>query len=122
MSPVACAVPPPPGTPALNDVMPIRIEPGTRARSVFGADVVRERFTCSYELNPAFENRLVDSGLRVSGRGAAGEARIVELPDHPWYLATLFLPQYASQPGSPHPFVVAFLKAAAAPTPGWPSP
>lgn len=114
IAPIACAVPPPAGTPALNGAMPIRIEADTRARAVFGADLIRESFTCSYELNPAYEARLTAAGLRVSGRGERGEARIIELPDHPYYLATLFLPQYGSASGRPHPFVTAFLKAARA--------
>jgi CTP synthase (UTP-ammonia lyase) len=120
VAPVACAAPPSPGTPALNDVMAIRIEPGTRARAVFGADMVHERFTCNYELNAAFEGRLVEAGLKVSGRGEGGEARVIELADHPYYLATLFLPQYGSAPGRPHRFVTGFLEAAGgrAPTQG----
>lgn len=113
IAPVACTVPPPAGTPALNGAMRIRIEAGTRARAVFGADVIHERFTCNYELNPAFEGRLAAAGLRISGRGDGGEARVVELANHPYFLATLFLPQYGSEPGRPHAFVVAFLKAAA---------
>jgi CTP synthase (UTP-ammonia lyase) len=113
VAPVACAVPPPPGQPALNAAMPIRIVPGTRAHAIFGADTIRERFTCSYELNPAYESRLTAAGLVVSGRGENGEARIIELPEHPYFIATLFLPQYGSAPGAPHPFVTAFLNAAA---------
>lgn len=105
-------MPPPPGQPALNAAMPIRISSGTRAHAVFGAGEIRERFTCSYELNPAFESRLTGAGLVVSGRGENGEARIIELPHHPYYLASLFLPQLASEPGRPHPFVTAFLNAA----------
>ena len=49
------------------------------AHRVFGASEILEQFTCSYELNPAFESRLVDAGLVISGRGEAGEARVVEL-------------------------------------------
>lgn len=93
--------------------MPIRIEPGTRAHAIFGSDQIRERFTCSYELNRAFESRLTGAGLVVSGRGENGEARVIELPGHPYYIATLFLPQLSSTPERPHPFVTAFLRAAA---------
>jgi CTP synthase (UTP-ammonia lyase) len=52
--------------------------------------------------------------LRTVGRDSDGNARIVELVSHPFFLATLFLPQLSSEPGNPHPVIVAFLKAAMA--------
>src|SRR5438876_196721 len=53
-------------------------------------------------------------GLRVSGLGGAGEVRIVEIPDHPFFLATLFLPQSRSTPSRPHPLLAGFAAAATA--------
>lgn len=94
--------------------MPIRIEPGTLAHRVFGTDAIQERFTCSYELNPDYESRLTDAGLVISGRGEGGEARVIELPTHRYFLASLFLPQLASRPDHPHRFITAFLEAALA--------
>jgi CTP synthase (UTP-ammonia lyase) len=49
----------------------------------------------------------------VSGTGTDGEVRIVELPAHPFFLATLFLPQARSSPGGPHPIIAGFAAAAA---------
>jgi CTP synthase (UTP-ammonia lyase) len=52
--------------------------------------------------------------LRTVGKDSGGNARIVELVSHPFFVATLFLPQLSSEPGNPHPVIVAFLKAAMA--------
>jgi CTP synthase (UTP-ammonia lyase) len=52
-------------------------------------------------------------GLRVAGADAGGEARVVEIPEHPFFVATLFVPQTGSAPGRPHPLVAAFVRAAA---------
>jgi CTP synthase (UTP-ammonia lyase) len=50
--------------------------------------------------------------LKVSGLSADGGARIVELPDHDFFIGTGFVPQLASKPGKPHPMILAFLNAA----------
>lgn len=73
-----------------------------------------EQFTCNYGLNPEFRSALEKSGLVISGRDAEDQVRIFELPDHPFYLGTLFQPQLSSAPDRPHPLIVAFLKAAIA--------
>jgi CTP synthase (UTP-ammonia lyase) len=52
--------------------------------------------------------------LKLTAHDRQGSARIAELPGHPFYLGTLFLPQLASTPGNPHPLIRAFLEAAAA--------
>ncbi|MEW6266353.1 MAG: hypothetical protein AB1641_25040 [Thermodesulfobacteriota bacterium] len=52
--------------------------------------------------------------MKVTGVDREGEVRIVELADHPFYVATLFLPQVSSTPDRPHPLIVAYLKAALA--------
>ncbi len=73
---------------------------------------VDEPFTCNYELNPEYRERLESSGLRVSGVTEDGGARIVELPGHRFYMVTGFVPQLASEENKPHPIITAFLKAA----------
>lgn len=70
-----------------------------------------EDYYCSYGVNPAYRARLEAAGMMVSGLGAEGEIRIVELPGHPFYLATLFLPQMRSAPGAPHPLLAGFADA-----------
>ncbi|MFC1990412.1 hypothetical protein ACFLVW_07700 [Chloroflexota bacterium] len=71
-----------------------------------------ESFTCDYELNPAFRGKLETAGLKVSGVSEDGGARIIELPDYHFFLATGFVPQLASGEAKPHPLIVAYLEAA----------
>lgn len=91
----------------------VTIRPGTRAASLYGVTSAEEDFFCRYGVNPAWADRLQDAGLRVGGVGDDGEMRIVELPDHPFFLLTLFLPQARSS-AAPHPVLVGFLDAARA--------
>ena len=84
----------------------------TRAGRLYGAERVTEAYMCNYGIDPGWEAKLTSGGLRVSARGEDGEPRIIELDDHPFYLATLFLPQLRSRPGAPHPLLRAFVEAA----------
>ena len=64
--------------------------------------------------NPAFRDTLAQGELAITGVGAEGEGRVVELPRHRFFLATLFLPQVASTPAQPDPIIVAYVEAAKA--------
>jgi CTP synthase (UTP-ammonia lyase) len=90
---------------------PVTIAPGTRAAALYGVAGATEAFYCNYGVNPAYAPRLEAAGLAVSGRGEQGEIRLVELPRHPFFVATLFLPQARSSPGAPHPLVAGFAAA-----------
>jgi CTP synthase (UTP-ammonia lyase) len=92
----------------------IELVPGTRAAELYDGRATRESFYCNYALAPEYEALLAERGLRITGRGPEGEARIVELDDHPFYVGTLFIPQMRSQRGSPHPLVAGFVAAASA--------
>ena len=90
----------------------IKIKPGSGAYQAYGQQEVTEQFRCSYGLNPQFRDK-VDSGkLKITGIDLEGGVRIIELSDHPFYVATLFLPQISSRPEKPHPLIVAYLTAA----------
>jgi CTP synthase (UTP-ammonia lyase) len=84
---------------------------GTRAAKLYGADAAVEDYRCRYGVNPEYHAPLRDAGLALSGFGEDGELRIVELPDHPFFLATLFVPQMTSTPERPHPLLVGFAAA-----------
>ena len=89
----------------------VTILPGTRAAKLYGAAEAIEDYYCNYGVNPDYQPLLEAGGLRISGRGGAGEVRIVELPDHPFFLATLFLPQARSTLSEPHPLLAGYAAA-----------
>jgi len=99
----------------------VDLAPDSLARRIYGRDQIEETYHCNCGLDPAYRAQLEAAGLRVtgvesknSGVGAesVGAPRIVELPTHPFFLATLFLPQMRSTRESPHPLIVTFLRAA----------
>ena len=87
--------------------------PGSQAAAIYGTDRVVEDFFCSYGLNPDYRPAIEQGGLRVTGLDDEGEARIVELDDHPFFVATLFCFQTRSLPARPHPLTAAFAAACA---------
>jgi CTP synthase (UTP-ammonia lyase) len=90
--------------------------PGTVARQIYRQASVMEEFACNYGLNPKYRDLYAKSDLRIAGVDADGEVRMVELPTHPFYMATLFLPQVRSVAGQPHPLIVSYLQAACLPS------
>ncbi|HPP80823.1 MAG TPA: CTP synthase [Deltaproteobacteria bacterium] len=89
-----------------------RLEPGTLAMRAYGTDVISERHRHRYEVNPAFEESLVDKGIVVSGRNPQSAlVEIVEVPGHPWFLGCQFHPEFKSKPMSPHPLFKDFIRA-----------
>jgi len=90
----------------------IKIVPGSLAQRAYAQEEVSEQFVCSYGLNPRFRNKIENGELQITGVDLDGEVRVVELSDHPFFIATLFQPQISSQPASPHPLVIEYLMAA----------
>jgi CTP synthase len=91
------------------------LKPGTLAARVYGAPEVRERHRHRYEVNNTFLPRLLAAGLAVSGMSADGElVEMIELPDHPWFLACQFHPEFTSSPRFGHPLFTGFIEAALA--------
>jgi len=86
---------------------------GSRAAAIYGASAAVEPFFCSFGLNPEYRSRVEEKGLSVSGTGADGAARVFELPEHPFFIATLYVPQARYRSDSPHPLVTAFVAAVA---------
>ena len=113
--PVVCAVPNrPKGKPKLSGAIPeIRLRPGSYLQSYYSLDTVTEEFFCNFEVNPDYEWAAMEAGFPVVARGPQGEIRAIESPTHRFYIATLYQPQLSSQPGKPHPLVLAFVQAAA---------
>jgi CTP synthase (UTP-ammonia lyase) len=113
MVPVACPVlDRADGEPKLVGGLIVRLRPGSRARDCYGRDEIEAYHWCSFEVNPGYRDAFERGGIRTAGVGPQDEIRVVELADHPFFVATLFQPQRASRPGAPDPLVVAFVDAA----------
>ena len=87
--------------------------PGSRAAAIYGASAAVEPFFCSFGLNPDYRAGVEERGLAISGTGTDGAARVFELPEHPFFIATLYVPQARYRPAGPHPLVTAFVAVAA---------
>ena len=92
--------------------MQVYIDTTSRVYSYYQQTCVEEQYYCNFGLNPAYQSIVHDGGLRVVGVDQDQEARILELPQHPFFAATLFVPQISSTPERPHPLIVAYLQAA----------
>jgi CTP synthase len=93
----------------------VEVVDGTRAYEAYGEPVIHERHRHRYEVNNHYRPALVDAGLVVSGTFQAGRlVEIVELPDHPWFVASQFHPEFKSRPTRPAPLFRDFVGAALA--------
>ena len=91
----------------------VELADGTRARDAYGEAVVHERHRHRYEVNNHYRPALVEAGLVVSGTFQEGRlVEIVELPDHPWFVASQFHPEFKSRPTRPAPLFRDFVGAA----------
>jgi CTP synthase (UTP-ammonia lyase) len=88
---------------------------GSKVASIYGALSATEQYYCNFGVNPQYVPLFRKGPLVVSGSDEEGEVRVIELPKHPFYVATLFVPQMRSAPGKPHPLVMEFLRAALRP-------
>lgn len=92
---------------------PCLIATGSKAFEVYGATQISERHRHRYEMNLKYEESLKNVGLIVSGKSPDGKLpEIVELKDHPFFMAVQFHPEFKSRPFAPHPLFVALVKAA----------
>lgn len=86
---------------------------GTLAMKVYGSEQVQERHRHRYEVNNKYVQELVNRGLVISGRSADNSlVEMIELPDHPWFLACQFHPEFRSTPRASHPLFKQFVLAA----------
>jgi CTP synthase len=87
---------------------------GTKARDIFAKDVIMERHRHRYEFNNTYLDRYVQAGLRFSGFSRDDLVEVIELPNHPWFVATQFHPEFTSTPRDGHPLFTGFIRAARA--------
>ncbi|HEY3131975.1 MAG TPA: CTP synthase [Acidobacteriota bacterium] len=92
---------------------PCILEEGSLAARMYGQREISERHRHRYEFNREYEELLVSYGLKISGNSPDRNfVEIIELPDHPWFLACQFHPEFKSQPLRPHPLFAGFIRAA----------
>jgi CTP synthase len=86
---------------------------GSRASNIYGADSITERHRHRYEVNNQLIGKIEESGLKVSGRSQDGLlVEMVEIPEHPWFVACQFHPEFTSTPRDGHPLFESFINAA----------
>jgi CTP synthase len=90
-----------------------RVKKGTRAAEAYGRDLVQERHRHRYEFNNAFRMDFEEHGVIFSGVNPESSlVEIMELRDHPWFVAVQFHPEFRSRPVAAHPLFAAFIKHA----------
>ncbi len=91
---------------------PCHIEKGTRAAAAYQTTEISERHRHRYEVNNRYKKQLTEAGLVLSGLSPDGNlVEMIELADHPWFLAVQFHPEFKSRPQNPHPLFSSFIKA-----------
>ena len=92
---------------------PCQLAPGSRAADIYGMKEISERHRHRYEVNNAYRETLSQHGMRLSGLSPDGVlVEIIELPEHPWFVATQFHPELKSRPAHPHRLFASFVEAA----------
>ena len=94
---------------------PCKLENGSKAAQAYGTELVYERHRHRYEVNPRLRRKLTEAGLVCSGESPDGTlVEVIELADHPWFVASQFHPEFKSRPDRPHPLFDGFVAAAIA--------
>jgi CTP synthase (UTP-ammonia lyase) len=92
----------------------ILLAPGSKAEAAYGASKTDEEYHCNFGLNREQLPKLESGGLRFSGFDTEGEPRIFELPDHTFFMGTLFQPELTALKGVTHPLVTEYVRATVA--------
>jgi CTP synthase len=92
---------------------PCHLEEGSTAREIYGEDTIHERHRHRYEVNNNYLERIQDAGMRVAGWSADRSlVEMIELPEHRWFLACQFHPEFTSAPRGGHPLFTSYIQAA----------
>ncbi|MGY6588066.1 MAG: CTP synthase [Wenzhouxiangella sp.] len=90
-----------------------RLQPGSLARKLYGRDEILERHRHRYEFNNHYRDAVTEGGMVLSGLSMDGNlVEMVELPDHPWFVACQFHPEFTATPRDGHPLFAGFVRAA----------
>lgn len=92
---------------------PCKLAPATKAHALYGMDLIFERHRHRYEVNNDYRKALEEQGIVMCGTSPDDHiVEMIELPDHPWFIAVQFHPEFKSRPNKPHPLFAGFIKAA----------
>lgn len=86
------------------------ISKDSKTFQIFNAQRIYEKYYCNFGLNPQYQEQIHDKGFRIVGSDKHKEARILELVNHRFFIATLFVPQDNCSIENPHKVILAFLK------------
>ncbi|MBQ5545149.1 MAG: CTP synthase, partial [Clostridia bacterium] len=90
-----------------------RLKPGTKVAACYGSELIEERHRHRYEVNNLYRAEYEANGLVVAGQSPDGRiVEMIELPEHLWYVACQFHPEFKSRPNRPHPLFKSFVEAA----------
>lgn len=106
INPLSCSL--------IGETQIVYISPDTLTYKIYRKEKAKEKFNCNYGFNEAYHKEMNEQDLKIVGVDDNGGARIVELSDHRFFMATLFLPQSSSSAEKPHPLIVEYLNAAKA--------
>jgi CTP synthase len=92
---------------------PCKLEKNTKAYECYHTEMISERHRHRYEVNNDYRDVLVEKGMIISGTSPNGSiVEMMELPNHPWFVACQFHPEFKSRPNHPHPLFMGFIRAA----------
>ena len=90
-----------------------RLKEGSRSRALYGSEVITERHRHRYEFNNQYLETLEKAGLTIAGKSMDDKlVEVVEIEDHPWFVACQFHPEFTSNPRDGHPLFTGFIRAA----------
>jgi len=92
-----------------QDVM---LKPHTKIREIYASDTIQERHRHRYEFNNNFMSEMESKGIVFSGLSSDNLVETIEVPEHPWFVATQFHPEFTSNPRTGHPLFTSFVEAA----------
>ena len=91
---------------------PCVLDPDSKAFALYGKETIHERHRHRYEVNNDYRNALAERGMKLCGISPDGRIiEMIEIPDHPWFIATQAHPELKSRPNRPHPLFKGFVEA-----------
>ena len=92
---------------------PCIFDPESRSARAYGSTEIMERHRHRYEFNAAYREQFENAGMQLVGKSPNGElVEVIEIPDHPWFVAVQYHPEFKSKPGAAHPLFAGFIESA----------